>query len=174
MTVIAHFSKKQRHVKLLEYLEENPFTTDEDLAKKFEVSIQTIRLDRLELGIPELRERIKSMASRTFDDVKSLQENEVIGDIIDLQLNKHGISMFDITEDNIFKKTEIARGHYIFAQANSLAIALIDQEIALTSKADIRFVSPVRLNDRLIAKANVINSTTDRSEVEVNTYVGEK
>ena len=30
--------------------------------RKFGVSIQTIRLDRLELGIPELRERMKHMA----------------------------------------------------------------------------------------------------------------
>lgn len=174
MIIISHFSKKERHKHLFEYIDNNPFTTDEDLAKRFHVSIQTIRLDRLELGIPELRERMKTMATRTFDNVQSLQENEVIGDIIDLQLDTYGISMLDITEDNVFKKTGIARGHYIFAQANSLAVALINQEIALTSKADIRFITPVKINDRLIAKASVINSTPERSEVEVNTYVNDE
>ena len=34
------------------------FITDEDLAEKFQVSIQTVRLDRMELSIPELRERL--------------------------------------------------------------------------------------------------------------------
>ena len=49
------------------------------MAKKCGVSIQTIRLDRMELGIPELRERIKRMAEENFDQVRSLSPEEVIG-----------------------------------------------------------------------------------------------
>lgn len=37
-------------------LERNPFLTDEQLAKALEVSIQTIRLDRLRMNIPEVRD----------------------------------------------------------------------------------------------------------------------
>ena len=48
-------SKANRQKKLVELMESDPFMTDEDLSEKFGVSIQTIRLDRLELGIPELR-----------------------------------------------------------------------------------------------------------------------
>ena len=54
--------KKERQRLLQETIREDPFITDEELAEKFSVSIQTIRLDRLELGIPELRERIKNVA----------------------------------------------------------------------------------------------------------------
>ncbi|OEG00355.1 fatty acid biosynthesis transcriptional regulator [Vulcanibacillus modesticaldus] len=171
VVVISRLAKKQRQEKLVDYIENNPFITDEDLAKKFNVSIQTIRLDRMELGIPELRERMKKMATKTFDNVKSLHLNEVIGEIIDLQLDQFGISLLEITEDQVFKKTGIARGHYIFAQANSLAVALINQEIALTAKADIRFIRPVYLNERLIAKAKVVSTSGERSEIKVNTYV---
>jgi len=169
---IARVSKKKRQEELVTTLEKNPFITDEDLAKKFSVSIQTVRLDRMELGIPELRERMKTMATETYDNVRSLQLDEVIGEIIDLQLDHYGISILDINKEQVFEKTSIARGHYIFAQANSLAVALINQEIALTSKADIRFIRPVYLNERLVAKAKVTKSESDRCEIEVNTYVG--
>lgn len=174
MIVITRYSKKQRQEELIETIDTNPFVNDEELAQKFNVSIQTIRLDRMELGIPELRERMKSMASKTYDDVRSLYINEIIGDVIELQLDQYGISLLEIDETKVFKKTGIARGHYIFAQANSLAVALINQEIALTAKADIRFIRPVYLNERLIAKARVVNSKDDRSEIEINTYVGEE
>lgn len=170
--IITKLSKKKRQQELLDTIEKNPFINDEELAKRFSVSIQTIRLDRMELGIPELRERMKQVATESFDNVKSLQLNEVIGDVIELQLDKYGISIMEIDETQVFKKTGIARGHYIFAQANSLAVALINQEIALTAKADIRFIRPVILKERLIAKAKVIESKDDRSEIEVNTFVG--
>ena len=49
-------SKKVRQQRLEAALIKNPFLTDAHLAEQFEVSIQTIRLDRLALGIPELRD----------------------------------------------------------------------------------------------------------------------
>lgn len=172
VSTITKLSKKKRQQELLNTIEKNPFVNDEELAKRFNVSIQTIRLDRMELGIPELRERMKQVATESFDNVKSLQLNEVIGDVIELQLDQYGISIMEIDDTQVFRKTGIARGHYIFAQANSLAVALINQEIALTAKADIRFIRPVILKERLIAKAKVKDSKDDRSEIEVNTYVG--
>ncbi|MFV9509904.1 transcription factor FapR [Tepidibacillus sp. LV47] len=172
MVNIARLTKKKRQAALLHTIETNPFITDEELAKKFEVSIQTIRLDRMELGIPELRERMKTMATKNFDHIKSLKLDEVIGEVIDLELDHYGISILEVKEDQVFKKTKIARGHYIFAQANSLAVALINEEIALTAKADIRFLRPVYLHERLVAKAKVTQSNHEFSEIEVRTTVG--
>ena len=60
-------SKAQRQKELIEMLQADPFYTDEELASLFEVSIQTIRLDRMSLNIPELRERVKKYCrSRKF------------------------------------------------------------------------------------------------------------
>ena len=53
---MAKIKKTMRHQLLLKNMQTSPFLTDEELAKMLDVSIQTIRLDRLELGIPELRE----------------------------------------------------------------------------------------------------------------------
>ncbi|PYI54626.1 transcription factor FapR [Paenibacillus flagellatus] len=168
--------KRQRQQMLAKELEQNPFVTDEELTRIFKVSIQTIRLDRLELGIPELRERLKLMAERTYDQVRSLPLHEVIGDIIDLQLDKSGISMFEIKEEHVFSRTKIARGHHIFAQANSLAIAVVNNEMALTASADIRFIRSVKLGEKCIAKAYVRSMTGQKgkAKVEVFTYVGEE
>ncbi|CAM3354125.1 transcription factor FapR [Marinicrinis lubricantis] len=168
--------KKQRQEKLSKWIEENPFVTDEELTKAFQVSIQTIRLDRMELGIPELRERLKLMAERSYDQVRSLAIDEVIGEVVDLQLDKSGISILEMKEEHVFARNQIARGHHIFAQANSLAVAVINEEVALTVSADIRFLRPVRLHEKCVAKAYVRAITGERrkAKVEVFTYVGEE
>lgn len=171
MPKIARLPKKERQSRLIQSLKENPFANDEDLAVLFHVSIQTIRLDRLELGIPELRERIKSVAEKSYDNVKSLGIDEVIGEVIDLQLDSQAISVLEIKEEHVFSRTRIARGHYIFAQANSLAVAVINADVALTATARIRFIRPVHLGERLVAKAIVRSRNGDESKVRVETKV---
>lgn len=169
---MPRLSKKVRQNKLLELLEEHPFYTDEELAGRFQVSIQTIRLDRLELGIPELRERIKNVAQQNFDEVKSLAPEEVVGEVVDVQLDQSAISILEVNEDLVFTRTHIARGHHIFAQANSLAVAVIDADVVLTAAARIRYVRPVRLGEKLVAKAMVRFTDGEQSKVRVETRVG--
>ncbi|QED47499.1 transcription factor FapR [Cytobacillus dafuensis] len=167
-------NKKERQALLTSTIKENPFITDEELAEKFSVSVQTIRLDRLELSIPELRERIKHVAEKRFEDeVRSLPIDEVIGEIIDIELDRTAISILDIKEEHVFKRNNIARGHHLFAQANSLAVALINDELALTAKANIQFTRSVKRNERVIAKAKVVSIDSDsgRTIVEVSSFV---
>src|SRR5262249_40613771 len=103
-------NKKERHELLKKIIKENPFITDEDLANQLTVSIQTIRLDRLELSIPELRERIKNVATQQLEDVKSLPVDEIIGEVIDIHLNESAISIFDVKQEHTFSRNGIARG----------------------------------------------------------------
>ena len=170
-------NKRERQINLQETIKENPFVTDEELAEQFSVSVQTIRLDRLELSIPELRERIKHVAETKFDQaVRSLPIDEVIGEIIDIELDKTAISIFDVKREHVFKRNQITRGHHLFAQANTLAVALIDDELALTRKANIHFIHSVRENQRVVAKAKVvkIDHEIGRTLVEVNSYVNKE
>ena len=173
--VLERLPKPKRQERLAETLKTNPFVTDEELAAAFGVSIQTIRLDRMELGIPEVRERIKQMAAVSQSIVRSLPMDEVIGDVIDLQLDKSGISILEIGGEHVFSRTGIARGHHIFAQANSLAVALINDEVALTASADIRYLRSVRLGERCVAKGYVKSAPGDKgkAKVEIFTYVGD-
>ena len=144
-----------RQSELLIKLEVEPFVTDEELSDFFEVSIQTIRLDRLELGIPELRERIKKVADKNYLKVINLGETEIIGELIDLNLNENGISILETTNDMAFKKTKIVKGHHIFSMAESLAMAVISSKVALTGVANMKYRIPVLAGDKLIAKAEV-------------------
>jgi acyl-coenzyme A thioesterase PaaI-like protein len=172
--VIERLPKRERQQQLLLAIDANPFMTDEELMRTFQVSIQTVRLDRLELGIPELRERMKHLAEKTHDQVRSLPIDEIIGEVIDLQLNHSGISIFEIRDEHVFSRTKIARGHHIFSQANSLAVAVINDPIALTASADIRFIRSVKLSEKCIAKAYVRSLSKGKAKVEVFTYVGEE
>ncbi|MFC4409250.1 transcription factor FapR [Chungangia koreensis] len=161
-------SKKERQRLLAEMIEANPFVTDDDLAREFGVSVQTVRLDRLELSIPELRERIKLVASQSLEnEVRSLPIDEVIGDIVDIELDRRAVSVFDVKEEHVFQRNGIARGHHLFAQANSLAVAVIDDELALTVNSSISFKKPVHSGDRVIAKAIV----TKKEELKRRTFV---
>ncbi|MFJ7933105.1 transcription factor FapR [Sporosarcina sp. NPDC096371] len=169
--------KKERQRQLGLLLEENPFLTDGELSEHFTVSVQTIRLDRLEGGIPELRERLKTVATRTMkEEVKSLHSDEVIGDIIDIELDKKALSIFDVTKDHVFQRNGITRGHHLFAQANSLAVAVMDDDLALTVKSTIHFLKPVKAGDRVVARAEVKKESLleKRTLVEVVSTVGDE
>lgn len=165
--------KENRQQQLINTIDTTPFITDEELSRKFHVSIQTIRLDRLELAIPELRERIKFVATNQWNEtVKALPLEEVIGDIIDLELDERAISILTIQEEQVFSRNEIARGHYLFAQANSLAVAVIDDELALTKRSEIKFNRQVKLGEKVIAKAFVEKSDeANVTVVNVNSFV---
>jgi acyl-coenzyme A thioesterase PaaI-like protein len=171
---VSKLGKKMRQEQLIQLLNKNPFMTDEDLAAHFNVSVQTIRLDRLERSIPELRERIKSVAEKKFDEVRSLMAEEVIGEIIDLQLDHSAISILDISKEHVFTRNRITRGHHLFAQANSLAVAVIDDELALTASASIRFIRPVMEGERVVAKAKVIDTGKERTKVRVDSFCGDE
>jgi acyl-coenzyme A thioesterase PaaI-like protein len=164
-------SKRERQVDLQNILRTSPFLTDEELADQLQVSVQTNRLDRVELGIPELRARLKSMAVQQFDQVKALSPDEVIGEVIDLKLDHSGISILDIKQEHVFRRTGIARGHHLFAQANSLATAVMNDEFALTAKSVVQFKRQVNVGVRVIAKANVSRVERDFTLVKVDSFV---
>mgnify|MGYP005890897683 FL=1 len=151
-----------RQERLSKMLERNPFLTDEQLAKALEVSIQTIRLDRLRMNIPEVRERTRQMAENAQTKLKAIDKKDIVGDLIDLELNKIGISMLKITPEMVLEKTGVARGYYMFAMANTLALAVVDADAALTGVGNVKYKVPVYAGATLVAKAEVIRREHDK------------
>jgi acyl-coenzyme A thioesterase PaaI-like protein len=150
-------AKKVRRQELLrEILQNNPFYTDEQLAAELSVSVQTIRLDRICLAIPELRERVKAMAARAQVKLKAVDSRDIVGELIDMEPGASGISVMRVSPDMTVSKGGAVRGHYMFAQANTLALAVIDAPAALTGVANIKYLKPAYGDDRLVAKAQVI------------------
>ncbi|MCY0877272.1 MAG: transcription factor FapR [Firmicutes bacterium] len=172
MAKVAQGARQSRQEELRERIEVEPFLTDEELAERFSVSVQTIRLDRLALGIPELRERLRTVATEKFSGVRTLAPGEVIGDIVDLELGSSGISVWRADAEHGLARSAIVRGHHLFAQANSLAMAIVDAQEALTAKATVRFVRPVSVGVSLVAKAVVHGERHGYIRVDVHTKAG--
>jgi len=164
--------KNKRHQDLKRLVAADPFTTDQELASKLGVSVQTIRLDRLELGIPDARSRIREVARDAYEKVKSITESEVIGELIDLELGESALSVLTATADMALAHSGVIRGHHLFAMANSLAVAVVDAKVALTGSATVRFVRRVRVGDRMVAKARVTEISGRRHTVSVAIRVG--
>ncbi|MDD4189476.1 MAG: transcription factor FapR [Eubacteriales bacterium] len=160
--------KKERQDSLRDKIKTNPFLTDEDIAAQLTVSVPTVRLYRLELGIPELRERIKNVAEDNYNKVRSLDSSEIVGELMDIQLGSQGVSVLETTKSMTFEKSKIVRGHFIYSLAESLAIAVIDANVALVGVANIKYKIPVYAGSRLYAKAQVKSNKGNSFIVWVN------
>src|SRR5690625_7842175 len=96
-------------------------------------------------------------------EVYAVPVDEVVGEVIDLQLVERAISLLTVRPVHVFSRNNIARGHILFAQANSLAVAVIDEELALTAKSYIKFIRQVKENEQVVEKA-FVKGKNKRSE----------
>ncbi len=172
--MVRRLNKRKRQEQLKELVNQQPFLTDEELAEQFGVSVQTIRLDRLELSIPEMRERTKALAEAAYGQLKAMSGQELVGQLLDVELGKRGSSLLKTTEEMGFSKTKVIRGHHIFAQANSLAVALVDSPVVFTARAEIHFRHPVYAGESIFCQAEVVSSKGNRTMVEVKSKVSGK
>ncbi|MZQ75993.1 MAG: transcription factor FapR [Peptoclostridium sp.] len=159
--------KSERQSELIDMLKEDPFYTDEELSEYFNVSIQTVRLDRLTLGIPEYRERVKKIAESNVEKVTTLIGGEIVGELVNLEIGSIGISILETTDDMIYSKSGIVKGHYIFGQAESLAMAVIDAPAVLLGVANIKTITPIKSGEKLVAKAEVARKRGRKHYVHV-------
>lgn len=150
-------------------IDENPFLTDQELADKFDVSIQTIRLDRMELGIPELRERVKMVANDAYAKTKTLGEGEIVGNLREYEPGVRGVSVLDVTMDMVSERSMTVGAEHIFAQANSLAWFVADSPDYHRIEAFVAFTRPVYAGERLICTAAVVSGEGNEIHLEVTT-----
>ena len=164
---MSKLAKKERQKNLENLITESIFVSDEELAEKFNVSIQTIRLDRMEIGIPELRERMREAAQKNHSKIVGLGIKELVGEIIELEVNKSGMSFLETEKNMAFETTDIIRGYYIFSMAESLALAVIDKKAALTGVANMKYSKPVKTGEKLVARAEVTMQREQRYFIHV-------
>ena len=101
---LIEIEKAERRQAIQKAIELNPFITDSELCEQFEVSIQTIRLDRTNLSIPELRKRIKLVVEQNYEQIRALEANEVVGDLIQVEPNISAQSLIEITEESVLRR----------------------------------------------------------------------
>ena len=170
MIVLSRFQRQERQEALQEMVSLDPFFTDVELARRFGVSISTIRHDRGVLGIPELRERTRAVAHEAheaYTTLKSLGEQEVIGELLELVIGEYARSQIKVDQTMVLFKAQVARGHHLFAQANSLAITLVDANVALTGSVNLKFLRPVHLGECVIACGQVQKRKGNKYWVEI-------
>ena len=166
--------KKSRQIELTEIIENDPLTNDEELAKKLHVSISTVRLDRALLGIPELRERTKRRAQEAISKLRSLSLSEIIGDLLELEPNKWALSILKATRDMAFRNTKLIWDHYIFAQASSIAVAVIEADTVIVDSMRGDYKGHAHVGDALIARAKVGVNKEGSTIVSVRTRVADQ
>ncbi len=161
--------RNKRHEILKVKLKEDPFLTDAELANYLSVSVPTIRLDRMYLGIPELRERVLNLAS----DGKIGNEDNIVwfGDLVDLKKGICGISVLTTGKKMCFDNTNVVRGSFIYCMAESLAVDIAGAPYALIGVANIKYKIPVKAGSKLVARGELKIKRDNGSIVWIKIYM---
>lgn len=160
--------KEKRQKLLQEKLIVQPYLTDGELAAVFNVSVPTIRLDRMSLGIPELRERLKNIAATGIEQLQSIEYKA--GMLVDIEEGVKGISIMETNNEMCFTDTEIVQGSYIYTMAEELAIAITGKPAATAQVGIIKYKAPVISGSRLVARAEVRKNRGDSFIIWVKVY----
>ncbi len=166
--------KKSRHNLLAKIISDNPMITDNELAKRLNVSLSTVRLDRALMGVPELRERIKTMAQNAMSKLQSLSPSEVIGELLELEPNKWALSVLKTAREMAFRFTDIVSDNYVYSQASSIAVAVIEAANVIIDSMRGEYKGHAHVGDVLIARAKVGVNHDGKKIVSVRTRVGDK
>ena len=84
-----------------------------------------------------------------------------------------GVSILPVTQEMTLRKTKIVRGHHLFAQANSLAVAIIDAEAVVTGLARVS-LRPVYCGEKILAKAVIKTKKGNKYMVKVTSQVNDE
>jgi hypothetical protein len=166
--------KQKRQRQLVSLLDSDPLLSDSELARELDVSVGTIRLDRGVLNVPELRERTRLMAERASSRLTSMKQEEVLGELIELEPNRLALSVLTTSREYAFRHTLLIADHYIYAQAATLAIAAVKEEMVIVGSARAQFRHSAHVGDRLIACAKVGTHKGNKYVVSVHTRIGLK
>ncbi|GHS95191.1 transcription factor [Synergistales bacterium] len=148
--------------------------TDMELASLLEVSVSTVRLDRAVMGVPESRERIKNMAQEAGRKLRSLSRSDIVGDLLELEPNRWALSALRTTREMSFRTTDYLWDNYIYAQASSIAVAVIEAASVIIDSMRGDYKGHAKVGDTLIARAKVGTNKENRYIVSVRTRVGDR
>ena len=160
--------KEERQKQLALRIEEDPFLTDGELAKIFNVSIPTIRFDRAALGIAQYRQRVKNVAYKKQSGFSA--EDNTIMRVVEFSPMTGGLFTFKTDKSMTFPGSDIVRGCYIYSFAETLAIKVINQKAAIIDVANIKYKRPICYGTRLLARSQVIRTRDDEYIVWVKIH----
>jgi hypothetical protein len=114
------------------------------------------------------------MAERAGSRLVSMRQDEVMGEILELEPNRRALSVFSTNREYAFRHTNLIADHYIYAQAATLAIAVVREALAVVSAARVQFSRAAFVGEKLAALAKVGTHKDDKYVVSVHTRAGER
>ena len=160
-------SRQERHQQLLRCLSQDPLQTDQTLARQLGVSVPTIRLDRLTLGIPPLRGRSQQLAEQVAHASQSRDEINGLGELVALERGLKARATLSIDDEMGSGVGGMAPTYYLLAHAERLVYKVVSGDVVLTGLVYAKFYRPVRAGERLTSVASVIRRTRNRVVVLV-------
>lgn len=155
-------TRAERQRRLEEWLREDPLQTDEELAQRLGVSVPTIRLDRLRLGIPDWRGRTQGLARRVVQQRQDGLEPAFTDGEPGRWLSTRWVT--EAGEEP--RQSPWVTNAELFRQADALVCALIG-EVGFAGLAHAKFRRPVRVGEALELYAEVIRRDLRRQVVLV-------
>ncbi|MBE7067542.1 MAG: fatty acid biosynthesis transcriptional regulator [Ruminococcaceae bacterium] len=157
-------SRKDRHQRLKEKIAVSPFMTDSELATYLGVSVATVRLDRMTLGIPEVRERVLTVAEKHVGDADGIAE------ILDVEPGVRGVSVLVTNDEMCFHGTDIVKSQYIYSMAEDLAVKVLGAKATIVNVANIKYKTEVKSNVKLVARCLIKSARIMNTLVWVTIY----
>lgn len=111
------------------------------------------------------------MAQEATSKLRSLKQEEVIGDLLELEPDRWALSMLQTRKDMAFRHTDLVWDHYIYSQASSVAIAVVQADMVIVSSMRGNYKAHARVGDVLTARAKVGIHKGDKYIVSVRTRV---
>lgn len=127
-------------------LARDPLLTDVDLAARLQVSVATVRLDRLALGIPEVRDRARAVAERSLLRPGVLR---LRGEVLDLIPGVSGLALLEADASE-------PGDPGLFADAEVLALSVSGIPAGTVEVVNVKFRRAAGPQGRLVAKAEVL------------------
>ena len=144
-------ARAERRGLLRQALVREPLLTDADLARRLGVSVPTVRLDRVALGIPEVRDRARAVAERHLQPSGAALHGEVV-DLLP------GVSALALLPPDALRPEDDAwpRDCTLFGDAEALALAASGMPAGSVEVVNCKFRRSAAVAGRLVAKAEVL------------------
>ena len=114
------------------------------------------------------------MAEDAANNLLSLKQSEVIGELLELEPDKWALSILRTARDMAFRFTDIVLDHYIYSQASSIAVAAIKAAVVIIDSMRGEYKGHAHIGDVLIARAKVGVNHDGKKIVSVRTKVKDK
>lgn len=99
---------------------------------------------------------------------------KLVGSVASIEENKATVTL-EITEEMIVDNYNLSHGGFVFGLADYAAMVAINEPTVVLGKAEVKFIKPVVLNDKLTAIATIADDSNGKKiTVSVNVFTAEE